>query len=243
MPTSAQTTYSASRLDPIYDPESAMCLPANLPPNSTIAKGTVMGQATAAVDDVQTLTITATGGTFTLTYTDPVTGVSYTTAAIAYNANAAAQTTALNTAIGGSPVAVTGTGPFVYTFSGTGYTGKAQGLMTVGTGSLTGGSATIAHTTTGSPAGVWKAYASGNSDGSQTPKGILQYDCVTDAYGNIYLGTSASSGWGSSRKDAPVYVTGCFDTARLTGLDATALSNANWHLLSGSTSAGVLHIG
>jgi hypothetical protein len=240
MPTSAATTFSASRLDPLYDAQSAMCLPANLPPNATLAKGTVMGQATAAVNDVQTITITATGGTFTITFTDPVTGVSYTTAAIAYNANAAAQTTAINLAIGATAAAVTGT--YIYTFSGTNYAGKAMPLMTLDTTLLTGGSATIAHTTFGAPAGVWKAYASGNSDGSQTPKGILQYDCVVDGAGNVSLGSVASP-FGDTRKDAPVYVKGVFDTSLLTGLDATALTNANWHLLSGSTSAGVLFIG
>jgi hypothetical protein len=243
MPTSAQTTYSAARLDPVYNAEDALTLPANLAPSTTFAKGTVLGQATSAVNDVQTITVTATGGTFTLTFTDVITGVAVTTGAIAFNASASTQQTAINTAIGGSPVAVTGTGPYVYTFSGTGYAGVAQNLMTINTASLTGGSATIAHTTTGAPAGVWKAYASGNSDGSQTPKGLLAYDCVTDGLGNVYLGTSTVSPWGDVRKDVPVYIRGMFDTALLTGLDSTALANANWHLVSGSTSAGVLYIG
>lgn len=244
MPTAAQTIFSAARLDPLYDAEDTLTLPAALIPNTTFAKGTVLGQVTAAVNDVQTITITATGGTFTITFVDPITNTSYTTAAINYNDNAATQQSALNTAIGATAVAVTGTGPFVYTFSGTSYAGIAQNLMTLNTASLTGGSATIAHTTTGAPAGAFKAYTSGASDGSQTPKGILQYDCVTDGLGNVYLGSStASAPYSATRKSAPYYASGTFDCTKLTGLDATALSNANWRLISGSVSTGVVRLG
>lgn len=242
MPTSAANTYNANRLDPMYEAEDAVTLPINLIPGVTLSKGTVLGQVTAAVSEVQSLTITATGGTYTLTYTNPITGVQTATAAIAYNANAAAIASAINTALGGTAVAVTGTGPFTITFSGTGYTGAPQGLLTVGTASLTGGTATISRTTSGSAAGVYKAYSSGASDGSQTPKMILQYDVVVDTLGNVSIGSTASV-FGDTRKDAPAYMAGTFDTSKLTGLDANALSTAYWRLISGSVSSGIVRLG
>src|SRR5436309_1090362 len=146
MPISAASTFNANRLDPLYDAEDAITLPVNIPPSTTIAKGTVLAALSAVVNEVQTLTITATGGTYTLTYTDPISGVQVTTAALAYNANAAAIQTALNAAgvLGTSGVAVAGTGPYTITFSGTSYAGKAQNALIPNTGSLTGGTAAIA---------------------------------------------------------------------------------------------------
>lgn len=245
MPTSANVTYSADRLDPLYDADQAHMLPVNLAPLGSYARGLVLGQVTAAVNEVQSLAITATGGTYTLTYTDPITGVTKTTAALNYNDNAATIAAALNAAgiLGTSGAGVTGTGPYVITLSGTLYAGKAQNLLTVGTGSLTGGSATITRTTSGQAAGTWKAYASGNSDGSQTPKRILQYACTTDALGRVLLGESGATPWGDTRPDAPAYYSGTFDCSRLAGLDATALANANWRLIDGSVSTGVVRLG
>lgn len=246
MPISAATTYNASRLDPYIDPSDAVTIPYTLVPNAAYTKGTVLGLVTNAVNDVQTLTITASGGTYTISWTDPISGVVKTTASLNYNDNAAAIQSALNAAgvLGTSGVGVTGTGPFVITFSGTAYAGKAQNLMTVNTGSLTGGSASIAHTTSGAPAGAAKAYASGNSDGSQVARAILQYDCYVDALGNVYLGvSSAVSPFGETRKDVPCYISGTFDTSKLTGLDATALSSGYWRLVQGSLALGVVRLG
>lgn len=243
MPISAINTFTANRLDPLYDMEFASLIPVNLLPNTTFARGTVVGQITSAVNDVQTLTITATGGTFTITYTNPATGVQTTTASTAYNANASTQQTNINAVVGASAVVVTGTGPFVYTFSGTGVAGIAEYNLVVNTGSLTGGSASFAHTTQGSAAGVYKAYASGNSDGSQVCKGILQYDCVTDLAGHVYIGTTATSYWGDYRLDVPMYTSGVFDTTLLTGLDANAVTVLGAHLISGSVSSGIVRIG
>jgi hypothetical protein len=246
MPVAAQNTYAANRLDPLYDFEDAITLVANFAPNSTILKGTLLGPVTAAVNDVQTLTITATGGTYTISYTDPISGVVKTTAALNFNDNAATQQAAMNAAgvLGASGVAVTSTGPWVYTFSGTAYAGKAQPLLTVNTALLTGGTASFAHTTGGAAAGVLKPYASGNSDGSQIPYGIAQYDMFIDLVGNVYLGaSSAISQWGEVRKDAPYYFAGTFDTTLLVGLDANALTAAKWRLVSGTLASGVVRLG
>lgn len=246
MPISAANIFAANRLDPLYDFEDAITLPFNYVPGSTILKGTVLGAVTAAVNDVQTLTITATGGTYTITYTDPISGVQKTTTALNFNDAAATQAAAMNAAsvLGTSGVAVTALGPWVYTFSGTLYAGKAQPLLTVNTSLLTGGTASFAHTTSGAPAGVLKAYASGNSDGSQVAKAIAQYDMFIDAVGNVYLGvTSAISQWGEVRKDGPAYIAGTFDTTQLVGVDATALSSGLWRLISGTVAAGVVRLG
>lgn len=98
--------------------------------------------------EVQTETVTATGGTRTLTVKDKD-GVSATTGALAYNANAATIQAAIeglaNVEVG--DVVVTGTGPFVYTFGGAGnFGGRDIPLIVIGTGSLTGGSSTMAQT-------------------------------------------------------------------------------------------------
>lgn len=105
--------------------------------------------ATGGVNDQQTVTITGgpTGGTFTLTYSGQ------TTAGIAYNANAAAVQSALEglSNINPGDVSVTGSGPYVVTFTGALGNG-AQSVMTASGASLTGGtspSVGVAHTTTG----------------------------------------------------------------------------------------------
>lgn len=109
--------------------------------------------ANEAVDDVQTVTITgtATGGTFTLTWSGQ------TTATIAWNSSAGAVQLALQNLsnVGNGNVACTG-GPLpgtgiTVTFDGT-LGNTAQVAMTIGTNSLTGtGSPTpvVTHTTIG----------------------------------------------------------------------------------------------
>jgi hypothetical protein len=93
-----------------------------------------------------TITLTATGGTYTISVqTGNVANgnvVTNTTTALAYNANAAAIAAAVGALanVGASNVTVTGAGPFTVTLAPS--LGVAN--LTVGTGSLTGGSATAA---------------------------------------------------------------------------------------------------
>lgn len=100
---------------------------------------------------VMTLTITATGGTMSFNYRDQP------TADVAYNASATtirdAIIAVINTyypshTINTSDLTVTGTGPFTITFAGD--LANAFHGLTVNTGALTGGSATMAYTTRGS---------------------------------------------------------------------------------------------
>lgn len=107
--------------------------------------------ATGGKNEVQTETVTATGGTRTLTITNPNTGETQTTAAIAYNAAGSVIQTAIelltNVAVG--DVVVTGaTTPFTYTFGGQ-FAGKNIAPIVVGVGSLTGGTSTMVETTPG----------------------------------------------------------------------------------------------
>lgn len=98
--------------------------------------------------EVQTETVTATGGTRTLTVQ---TGANtQTTAPIAYNANAAAIQAALEALsnVGTGDIVVVGTGPYTYTFSAA-LQKQDVNLIAVNTFALTGGSSSFATTTPG----------------------------------------------------------------------------------------------
>jgi hypothetical protein len=107
--------------------------------------------------------------------------------------------------------------------------------------SVTYAKGTVLGEITASP-GTFKAYASGSVDGSQNPRAILEYDCATDASGNITMGgASGGAEWGSVRTSVPAFFQGAFACADLVGLDATALTNNSaWKLINGTVSAGVL---
>ena len=111
---------------------------------------------------VQTLTITATGGTYQLSGYRPDTGAYVVTAPIAYNAvNSAIQAALADPAVFGPiPATVAGTGPFTIT--------GPVGTLTPITGSLTGGSATMALTTPIANGGMWGPFDPTASDGRQS---------------------------------------------------------------------------
>lgn len=106
-----------------------------------------------AVNEVETVTVNATGGTFTLTFSGQ------TTAAIAFNATAGAVQSALEALSNIAPgdITVTGgpeaTGPVTVEFRGA-YAGTNVTQMTANSGSLTGGThtATVATTIGGAAA-------------------------------------------------------------------------------------------
>lgn len=108
---------------------------------------TKAGAPTSGVDEVKTLTISATGGTFTLTYSGQTTGT------IAYNATAAQVQAALEalSTVGSGNVTVAGNagGPYTITFTGT-LSGLPQTLTSTASG-LTGGggTATVTQATLG----------------------------------------------------------------------------------------------
>jgi hypothetical protein len=75
--------------------------------------------------------------------------------------------------------------------------------------------------------GTYKAYASGNSDGSQIPAGILRRSVVTDASGNI----TNFNQWSAPELIAPMYTKGTFLVSELTGLDANAVTVLGGHYI------------
>lgn len=151
----------------------------------------------------QTLTGTATGGTFTLTVTRPDTGQPVTTAALAFNATAATVLAALQAVLSPGQAASSSGGPL-----GTGAVTLVFGtffpILTVNGGSLTGGTVTPAVTNIGATTGYFGPYDPAASDGRQTlARGdcfvldelVLQYDSgspllgpATDQYGSAIEG-------------------------------------------------------
>jgi hypothetical protein len=144
-------------------------------PLGFLPSGMVLGQVTSTslwgpysgtTDEKQSVTVTGapTGGTFTLTFSGQ------TTAAIAYNATAAAVQSALAALsnIGAGNVAVTGANGGPYTVSFIGALANTDVAQMTATPSLTGGTSpgvTIATTTAGG--------ADASSDGRQVAKGFL----------------------------------------------------------------------
>lgn len=84
----------------------------------------------------------------------------------------------------------------------------------------------------------YKAYASGNVDGSQLACAVLQYACIVAA------GKATMEGDGLPAYDAaPVYTNGYFRTEDLVGLDANALVNMNATVVKGTLTTGIVRIG
>lgn len=103
----------------------------------------------SGISEVQTVTMTATGGTFTISFRGETTG------SLAYNASAATVQAALEalSSIGVGGVTVTlDTGVYTITFAGA-LKGQNVPAVTLATGSLTGGSATVATGTAGAAVG------------------------------------------------------------------------------------------
>jgi hypothetical protein len=88
--------------------------------------------------------------------------------------------------------------------------------------------------------GSFKAYATGNADGSETMKAILVYDVTVDASGNHTWGGGVL---GDARPYAPAYFAGYFKTTDLTGLDAAGVADAVSRIINGSVADGVLALG
>jgi hypothetical protein len=131
----------------------------------------------AGVDDVQTITLTAAGGTYTVTLDMDPNGVSdpVVSGTIAAPGTMAALQTALQAMsnIGAGNVIVSGAdgGPYICTFGGA-LADTFIPTMTIQTADLTGGTGAIAHTTPGSPTlGLYDAEANWTDLGA-TKNGI-----------------------------------------------------------------------
>jgi hypothetical protein len=240
MPTTASSTFSAARVDPIKGPEDPRVENVNLQASLTLAAGTILAELVGN-DEVQTVTLGAgnTGGTFTITFG------AQTTSALAFNATAAQVQTALEalSSIGVNNVLVTGSagGPYTLTFRNA--LGRTNVAQVTATPSLTGGTntatpATVTQGSAGTP-GTYGPYSATATNGLQLPAGVLQYACTTDGSGNVSPGISTvGNEWGVTSKYAQMYVQGEFSCADLVGLDANCVTVGFGRLVQGTVTSG-----
>lgn len=220
----AQKSIVNAKVQPVRFPELAAEMAVRLPGGVDLPAGQLLVEAagTAARNEVQTLTVTATGGTATLT----LTGFG-TTPALAYNANAAALQTAVDNLIGSGNCTVAGTGPFTFTFANE-FGSRDVELLTVNGTALTGGSWAMAETTKGSvgKVGGYSAYT-----GSGAAKAVLGYATKTDARGAVI-----DEFGNTNLLTAQAWRKGDFLASDLTGLDAAALTTGSgkFELIDGS---------
>lgn len=250
MATTPTQVYNNQKIIPAIDPDLARAMHVQLIPSTTFAKGTVLGEVTG-VNEIQRIVFNATGGTFKLRYNGQTTAnITFSTTPATLDTNITAALEALsNIGVGDVLVGVTaegGTMAAVVEFAAL-LAAAAQPVLEIIDNALTGGAGTAAVETlregSAAQSGVFKPYASGNSDGSQVAKVILPYDCVTDAAGRISIVGSGGTGGqhGEKSNSIEVWYRGAFYTAELVGLDATAIGHLG-RLISGSASNGILQV-
>lgn len=153
--------------------------------NQFLRYGQVLCKITTS--SVQTLTGTATGGTFTLTLLRPDTQQNVTTAAIAFNASAATVLAAIQAVMGPNQV-TSASGGALGSVAVTVNFNAFVPLVTVNGGALTGGTVTPAVSTAGASSGKFGPYDPAASDGRQT---LTRGDCfILD---ETYLATPSGS--------------------------------------------------
>jgi hypothetical protein len=242
MPTAPYRTYKIRRVDPIIWPTNSAEVTINLNPSTVYPAGTVLGEM-IGTDEVQQVVLDATGGVWVYTWNGQSTGN------LAWNISEDDLELAIAqlSNVGAGNVNVRQTAALTYRIAFIGALGSANqpAATTTATG-LTGGAGTaVVSTLTGGVAGtrgLFRAYASGNSDGSQVAKGILRYACATDAAGNITLGAVAGGDeHGHTSRYTDMWVGGTFDTSDLVGLDATAIGHLG-RLLDGTVEKGRLAV-
>jgi hypothetical protein len=235
--------FSYDELLPLIDLEVAFksATVVNLPPSSTITKGTLLLPPNfAGTSAVQT--ITPPGSlTYTLSGVNPLTNFAWTTAALAFGANDATVQAAIDAVINGpgntyssgagvAPALVT-VAALAVTFGGS-LANYPVPLMTIATAGS--GSPGVANTTPGVMPGTAPVYA-----GSGTPAFIMRYSLITDNAGNITFGAQAGGiESGAIDVNANVYTKGTFDASLLVGLDANAVTKRAMTFLRGSLTAG-----
>jgi hypothetical protein len=84
-----------------------------------------------------------------------------------------------------------------------------------------------------------KAYANGNSDGSETAQIIAMYDMYSDGT-NVSLTSDAALLPGETATDAPFYICGFFECSELVGLDTNGITDMKARLIGANTVSGIL---
>lgn len=206
-----------------------------LPASITYPAGTILGELIGN-NEVVTLTegTNITAGTYTLTFGGQ------TTAAIAWNATAAQVQAALEalSTIGVGNVLVTGmsggltAAPATITFvNNLGYTNV--GALTSTQTSLTGDFAIAVATagSAGSP-GNFKQYSSSATDGSQFPRGLLEWGVTTDASGNVLAEN------GSTERTASMFEKGAFKQVDVPLMSETIVALMGGRYIQGTGATG-----
>jgi hypothetical protein len=203
-------------------------------PNLVVPYGTLLIQVAAAVNDVQTLSMTntPTSGGVLVTFTNPIT-LSQLTVTVPYNATAAVVLALIVPLFGTGNVTVGGGAlpGSALTFTGaSSLAGMPILPAIVGASTLAGAGSTpvaaIVHTTQGLVQGSLTPYIN-----TGTRVGVSKWDISTDPAGTIYQGLTASglvgaANWGGTYKTAPVVIKGVLNAADLVGFDSTSLTAA-----------------
>lgn len=263
--------YSDDVLVPFRRPDLAIENAIRLAVSTTFRKGQVLSQLTGT-NEIQTLTIggTPTGGTFTIGYTGTVLNTitkqvsgpiawSATNATLIANILAALQAIPAIQSSDSSNVLVAalslsaGIGTINVTFVN-GLGGLDINQMTADATLLTGSSPTTAFTTATAGVaganGLFQAYNSGGSDGTQTPKCILRMTCTTDANGLITLGDGTLGNDNFSKVlETSAYFGGIFrcdeifldNSSPPTALNSTVVTGLGGSVIEGTVTArGIL---
>jgi hypothetical protein len=243
MATSSVNSFPCAGLQSQFGQESKW-ISVNITPSVTLTRGTVLGEI--VLSDVWSLSTGTQGsGTFTLSFGGLTTGANSRTIT-AGNLQTALRALSTIGATGVTVALASGTPgtDAVYTITFTGaLANTANGDLTADFSSLgTPGNASLTHSATGQRLGTYKAYDNNNTDGSQTARGLLQYDVAVDSSGDITFGTSTGGGpFGQKFKSCPMFVEGTFNTADIAGLDTNAVADLG-RLLKGSVTAGLLRM-
>lgn len=242
-----QFTYAVLR--PIHSPDLAVTRPVRLPVGGPVgaggkyAAGTVLGAVTTATPANEVRTLTVAGGPTTMTgYWTYIADKTYTGPATA-NATglptAAQMQAALDPIFGAGNTAVTyAANVFTVTFQNVLGSARIGGKLTF-TPTFTGGTgptATLATATQGTAGvGQYDAYASGNADGTQVPRAVLERDYLSDPQGGLVT----EHGPTGEPYSPAAFVTGYFRCGDLAGLDAAAVANnaAGFRLVEGTDPA------
>ena len=235
MPTTATDTFLGTGLIPFFAPETAREQNVKISASKTLKLGDILAELVGN-NEVQTITISATGGTFTVTY------AGQTTTAIAFDATAATFLAALEalSTIGEENIAVTlASSVYTVTFQNKLGLQNIAAMTTTATG-LTGGAgtATVATSTAGSSGtrGEFDTYDPDATNGLEIPKAICKYDLTTNASKVVTINEK-------TQLAAPVYTSGYFSTKDLRWLDANAITKMGGRLISGSIADGVFSFG
>lgn len=242
MPTTATTIYSASKLQPLYRPEDAHEIVVKLS-NGTYAKGTILAElaSTPGTFQAYVFALLAAGvaavpsegaagalgaGDYTVSYTYVV-GTTESAGSIPATATLGASKR-LNIASVAIPSGVDSLNWYISDAANSKVLRYISNQVTAGAqvlNALPDMGAKMVPTT-----GTARAVS-----GTAKAKAILPYACVVTA-GAI----TGIQEW-ADPTNIPVYVSGWFSCADLTGLDAYAVSDFGGHLINGTLASGCLH--